>query len=188
MRFISFLVRKLSLGLILIGVALLIAALGQYGFMSWRQHELRRQWNGINQPAARHRSPADQDLRLRIAGIHLDDAVVRGTSYEDLLVAPGLLAGSPLPAQGGNTVIAGHRDTFFRRISDLKLGDTIELQSRGRDFIYRVSHREIVPPTEISVLAPTASPRLTLITCYPTYWIGPAPDRLVVEATRVAIH
>lgn len=180
--------RRLGLGLVVLGVGLLAASLGQYGFMSWRQHELRQQWNALNRPAPTHAAAAASGLRLRIPSIYLDDAVIRGTSYEDLLVAPGLLEGSPLPAQGGNTVIAGHRDTFFRRLADLQLGNAIQLTSGGREYDFRVTNRQIVAPTDVSVLAATSSPRLTLITCYPTYWIGPAPDRLVVQAGRAPIH
>jgi sortase A len=111
---------------------------------------------------------------------------VRGTNYEDLLVAPGLLDGTPLPGGNGNTVIAGHRDTFFRHVSDLNPGAEIVLQSGGRSFDYRVTSRRIVKPTETSVLDSDGHAEVTLVTCYPTYWIGPAPDRLIVRAVAAA--
>jgi len=173
----------LSWVLLIGGAVLLAASLGQYGFMMVRQHQLRRQWDEMNTPAGRKAHPAARGLRLIIPRIHLDDAVVRGTDYEDLLVAPGLLEGSPLPGgRGGNTVIAGHRDTFFRHVADLRRGDRIEVRTGGRQYDYQVTARQIVKPTQISVLASTPQPRLTLVTCYPTYWIGPAPERLVVQA------
>lgn len=179
--------RWFGLALVVLGALLLLASLGQYGFMTWRQHELRQQWSRNRATMSRPVGPADA-LRISIPSIHLDDAVVRGTSYEDLLVAPGLLEGSPLPARGGNTVIAGHRDTFFRHVAGLRKGDVIVLHSGAREFDYRVVNRVVVAPSDTAVLGPTVLPRLTLITCYPTYWIGPAPDRLVVQAQRFAIR
>ncbi|HWG37418.1 MAG TPA: class D sortase [Terriglobales bacterium] len=177
--------RWISTALLILGVALLAVSLGQYGYMILRQHQLRRRWQRINSPIAAQAAPtraADAaPLRLIIPSIQLDDVVVRGTSYEDLLVAPGLVEGSPLPGRG-NTVIAGHRDTFFRHVADLRAGDAIEVQSGGEQFEYTVTGREIVKPSETSVLDNSAAPRLTLVTCYPTYWIGPAPDRLIVQA------
>lgn len=175
--------RNASSILVAAGLALVVASLGQYGFMIYRQHQLRQQWNAINAPVGVGKaSLVPQGVRLIIPRIQLDDAVVRGTTYEDLLVAPGLLEGSPLPGAGGNTVIAGHRDTFFRHVADLHAGDTIVVRSGGAEYDYQVIKREIVKPTETSVLDSTAQPELTLVTCYPTYWIGPAPDRLIVQA------
>jgi len=181
--------RRISSGLLILGALLLVASLGQYGFMFWRQHQLQRQWNSINTPAGA-RSAADQPaghpvseagLHLIIPGIHLNEVVVRGTSYEDLLVAPGWLDGSPAPG-AGNTVIAGHRDTFFRHVANLAPGDAIEVEHSGRDYTYQVTSRRIVQPTDTEVLDNTPQPELTLVTCYPTYWIGPAPERLIVQA------
>jgi len=181
--------RRISSGLLILGAVLLTVSLGQYGFMLWRQHQLQRQWNSINTPAGAL-SATDQpaghamsqaELRLIIPGIHLNDVVVRGTSYEDLLVAPGWLDGSPAPG-AGNTVIAGHRDTFFRHVADLEIGDAIEVEDGGRSFDYQVTSRRIVRPTDTGVLDNTPQPELTLVTCYPTYWIGPAPERLIVQA------
>jgi|SRR6185312_7092834 len=187
--------RRWGLLILIVGAALLALSLGQYGYMTWTQHRLRQQWQQQQErPTARPiASPAsarsrlasyDGGVRLIIPEIHLDDVVVRGTSYDDLLVAPGMLEGTPLPGQSGNVVIAGHRDTFFRHVSDLNVGDRIELFSRGQEYDYRVASQEIVSPDDTSVLANTASPQLTLVTCYPTYWIGPAPKRLIVRAVR----
>jgi|SRR6185437_10448071 len=181
--------RWISTALLVLGAALLIASLGQYGYMMLRQHQLRQRWQQLNSPATTHAPRAKTaalpeggaPMRLIIPSIQLDDVVVRGTSYEDLLAAPGWLEGTPLPGQG-NTVIAGHRDTFFRHVADLRAGDAIVVRSGGEQYQYTVTGREIVKPSETSVLANTAAPRLTLVTCYPTYWLGPAPDRLIVEA------
>ena len=182
--------RHISSGLLILGAVLLAVSLGQYGFMLWRQHQLQRQWNSINTPAGQQPAPGRPgnaaelrlaELRLIVPSIHLNDVVVRGTSYEDLLVAPGWLDGSPAPG-AGNTVIAGHRDTFFRHVADLEIGDAIEVDKGGRSYDYQVTSRRIVRPTDTGVLANTPQPELTLVTCYPTYWIGPAPERLIVQA------
>jgi sortase A len=170
---------------LLLGLVILAAAAAQYGFMTVRQRELRAQAGAAPASATAAAAPP---LRLVIPSIHLDDAVVRGVDYEDLLVAPGLLPGSPLPGADGNTVIAGHRDTFFRRVAELKPGARIRLFRAGREFDYRVSSRRIVSPKDTSVLNPGHTPKLTLVTCYPTYWIGPAPKRLIVRASLTGIH
>jgi sortase A len=80
-------------------------------------------------------------------------------------------------------VIAGHRDTFFRRLDELQNGDDVFVTRGQRQYHYVVSGKSIVSPSEISVTLPTSETRLTLVTCYPTYYIGPAPKRLVVVAT-----
>lgn len=176
----------MSTALVLLGCALLLAVLAQFGFMVVRQRQLLRQWDRLDSTnAPRAARTARAGLRLVIPSIDLDAAVVRGTTYRDLLVAPGLLEGSPLPGEHGNTVIAGHRDTFFRKVSQLRPGAAIELDSQGREFDYQVTGRTIVKPSDTWVLANTRSPRLTLVTCYPTYWLGPAPERLVVMAAQV---
>ncbi|HXR96511.1 MAG TPA: class D sortase [Terriglobales bacterium] len=173
----------MALWVFVAGVALLVGSLMQYGFMALRQHQLRQQqWSVLNRPEGAGAPSRDAGLRLIIPSIQLDDAVVHGTTYEDLLVAPGLLEGAPLPGGNGNTVIAGHRDTFFRHVSDLHTGAEIVLRSGGRTYDYRVTSRRIVKPTETSVLDSNGHAEVTLVTCYPTYWIGPAPDRLIVQA------
>jgi len=136
--------------------------------------------------AASRDGGAPPTTRLLIPKIGLDDMVVHGTDYRDLLGGPGLLAGSPEPGEPGNSVIAGHRDTFFRHVVDLAPGDTILVGRMGHEFKFVVQTKQIVKPTLTAVLQSTPAsrrtPELTLVTCYPTYWIGPAPKRLIVTA------
>jgi sortase A len=106
--------------------------------------------------------------------------VVEGDSRKQLLVGPGHISRTPLPGELGNSVITGHRDTFFRHIFELSKGDKILVQRNGQTFHYAVTGKKIVQPEDVSVLRPTNDAELTLITCYPTYYIGPAPERLVV--------
>jgi sortase A len=86
----------------------------------------------------------------------------------------------------GNLAIAGHRDTFFRALRGIRADDVIWLTSASGSFVYRVQSIRIVAPTETEVLASTAQPTLTLITCYPFVYIGHAPNRFVVTAQRVS--
>ncbi len=118
--------------------------------------------------------------RVSIPKIHLDAIVVEGTGHRQLLLGPGHMPDTPMPGDIGNSVITGHRDTFFRHIYELQKGDTIEVQRRGHLYTYQVTGKKVVKPEDLSVLSQGSDHRLTLITCYPTYYIGPAPDRLVV--------
>src|SRR5450432_741393 len=89
------------------------------------------------------------------------------------------------PGETGNAVITGHRDTFFRHIYELNKGDQIQVRRSGRTFTYEVTGKKIVMPEDVSVIKSTTDAQLTLITCYPTYYIGPAPKRLVVFSKLV---
>lgn len=175
---------RLSTGFFFLAGVLLALCLGQYGYMVYEQHALSRELAAAARAhAAKPAMPVSVwPMRLVIPSIHLDDAVVAGTDYRDLLAGPGLLVGSPPPGDLGNSVIAGHRDTFFRHVADLRPGDTLFVQHSGATFEFTVMHRIIVKPTQISVLEPTPQAQLTLVTCYPTYWVGPAPKRLIVQA------
>ena len=85
-----------------------------------------------------------------------------------------------MPGSIGNAVITAHRDTFFRHIFELSQGDEIVIHRGGQVYHFQVTGKKVVKPEDVSVLKPTSDAELTLITCYPTYYIGPAPERLVV--------
>lgn len=119
---------------------------------------------------------------LRIPRLHLEVPVLEGTDEFTLNRGVGRIAGTSLPGQGGNIGIAGHRDGFFRPLKDISSGDSIELVTKSRTDIYAVDRVRITSPSEVSVLRPRAKPSLTLVTCYPFYFVGPAPKRYVVEA------
>jgi sortase A len=124
--------------------------------------------------------------RLVIPKINLEAIVVEGTDRQQLIAGPGHITDTAMPGETGNAVITAHRDTFFRHIFELEKGDEITVQRAGRAFRYEVTGKKIVPPTDLSVLRPTPDAQLTLITCYPVYYIGPAPERLVVFSRLVA--
>ena len=108
--------------------------------------------------------------------------VVEGTTDQALRRGPGHLEGSPLPGAVGNSVIAGHRDTHFRVLKNVLIGDEIRFDIANQTFVYRVMDVRIVSPTNIDVLRPSEGRTITLITCYPFYFLGPAPDRYIVQA------
>jgi sortase A len=179
--------------MMLAGLVTLVYVLSQYGTMAWRQHELARRWQdsytaqqvgGLASAAPVH---DDGLVRLSIPKIDLDDIVVEGTSYKDLLVGPGHIEQTAEPGTVGNAVISAHRDTFFRHIYELNKGDEILVRRRGQLFRYQVTGKKITDPDDVAVLKPTNDAQLTLITCYPTYYIGPAPERLVVFS-KLADH
>ena len=130
------------------------------------------------------RDPDSALAILRIPKIHLTVPVFNGTGAMDLNRGVGRIAGTAFPGEPGNLGIAGHRDGFFRGLKDVSRGDALELEQRGGETaIYVVDKIEIVGPGDLAVLAPRQAPALTLVTCYPFYFLGDAPKRYVVEAS-----
>lgn len=121
---------------------------------------------------------------LRIPRIHLEVAVLAGTAESTLSRAAGHIEHTALPGSDGNAGIAAHRDRFFRGLKDIRSGDLIEIETQTSVGIYRVERTWIVDPDDVWVLDPTASPSITLVTCYPFYFVGPAPRRFIVRAVR----
>jgi sortase A len=120
---------------------------------------------------------------LEIPSLKLTVPIFAGTSELELNRGVGWIEGTAMPGEDGNVGLAGHRDGYFRKLKDLKLGDAIEVQSADRTMRYRVSSLEIVEPTDVSVLDPTDAPSITLVTCYPFYYVGSAPQRYIVRGT-----
>jgi sortase A len=119
---------------------------------------------------------------LRIAKIRLEVPVLPGTDDRTLDRAVGHIDDTALPGSDGNSGIAGHRDGFFRGLKDIVAGDAIELDTlRGKE-LYRIERTWVVNPDDVSVLDPTPTRTLTLVTCYPFYFVGSAPLRFIVRA------
>jgi sortase A len=114
-------------------------------------------------------------LRIRVP-------VFEGTDDLALNRGAGWVKGTARPGELGNTAIAAHRDGFFRPLKDARAGDIVELQMQDKTMEYRISSIEIINPEEIRVLLPQAEPTLTLVTCYPFYYVGNAPQRFIVQA------
>ncbi len=183
--------RSLSLIAVLIGCFLLAYVGFSYFSMYREQRRLAHEWaeqqkQASNVASATQAAIHDDGLtRVSIPKINLDVIMVEGTSHKQLSLGPGHIKSTPAPGEIGNAVISAHRDTFFRHIYELSKGDQILVRRRGHTYTYEVTGKKIVKPTDLSVLAPSREAKLTLITCYPTYYIGPAPDRLIVTSKLV---
>ena len=124
----------------------------------------------------------DTIARLIIPRLDTELYVMEGDGPKELRRGPGHLSGTAMPGAHGNCVIAGHRDTHFRVLKDIRQGDDIVLETRTGQYLYRVKSTRIVLPRNTQPLQPTSAAELNLITCYPFYYIGSAPKRFVVEA------
>jgi sortase A len=145
-------------------------------FSVWDQQRVR-----AYERAAGNRTGAPIAV-LEIPKIGLTAPVLEGTDGLTLNHAVGRIAGTAWPGERGNIGLAAHRDGFFRGLKDIKIGDAIELRTRYGKDIYTVDHFQIVSPRDVNVLRPQPEPSLTLVTCYPFYYIGSAPKRFVVTA------
>ena len=125
--------------------------------------------------------------KVKIPRIGLQAVVVQGDSDKILSLAVGHIPGTALPGQPGNMVLAGHRDSFFRPLRNIRTGDIILLESPNGSYDYEVESASVVAPTDLSVLRNSGNKELTLITCYPFSWIGSAPDRFVVRARQIGL-
>ena len=184
--------RFVSPALILVGIMLLIYVGIEYGQMYAEQHRLAREWeqqqNKASDPNSGTSSANVSDsglIRLVIPKISLTSFIVEGTNHRSLLVGPGHVKDTPEPGQLGNAVISAHRDTFFRHLHELEKGDQMIVERAGKEYHYEITGKKIVDPSDVSVMHRTPDAQLTLITCYPTYYIGPAPKRLVIFSKMV---
>jgi sortase A len=133
------------------------------------------------------REPAPAPLAvLRIPKIRLEVPVLPGTDDRTLDRALGHIEDTARPGTDGNSGIAGHRDGFFRGLKDITPGDAIELDTLQGMELYRVERTWVVNPDDVSVLDPTPTRVLTLVTCYPFYFVGSAPQRFIVRAIRAS--
>lgn len=190
-------VRWIEVGLAAIGVACLIWAgtvsMSAVAYQARQRVLLQRPGSSVEQPDADRASTvavratgfAGAIGRLEIPRIGLSAVVAEGDDEKTLRVAVGHLPDTPLPWQEGNAAFAGHRDTFFRPLRRIHVGDEIRLATPRGEFRYRVTRHTIVDPEELWVLEDSADAALTLITCYPFDFVGPASRRFVVQAERI---
>jgi sortase A len=131
--------------------------------------------------------PAPESVigRLEIPRLNLSVMVREGADEGTLRKAVGHIPGTALPGRIGNVGLAGHRDTFFRPLRNIRKDDTIELQTTEGAYRYVVQSTKIVTPRDVSVLKPEGGQTLTLVTCYPFYYVGSAPRRFIIHAQRV---
>jgi sortase A len=120
---------------------------------------------------------------LRVPKLGIEAPVLEGTDDFALNRGVGRIASTSRTIGAGNIGIAGHRDGFFRGLKDVSEGDVIELETVQVDASYVVDDIKIVNPSDTSVLLPRDRPAVTLVTCYPFYFIGSAPERFIVHAS-----
>jgi sortase A len=164
-----------------------LTCLGLYGFFTVQARiEQSRLENELYLPRPAHPGPLitkyrlqEGDLfgRLEVPRLNMSVMVMEGIDAKTLRLGAGHIPGTPL-------AFAGHRDTFFRPLKDIKVDDTIRLTTPDGVIDYRVINTKIVPPSDTSVLDETSDKNLLLVTCYPFYYIGPAPKRFIVEAAK----
>lgn len=123
--------------------------------------------------------------RIEIPSMGLDALVLPGDDAKTLRLGAGHIPGTALPGQAGNVGIAGHRDTFFRCLHDIRKDDEITLRTAEGTYHYRVETLTVVAPSQVAVLGPTVDNTLTLVTCYPFRFVGAAPKRFIVHARQV---
>ncbi len=124
--------------------------------------------------------------RIEIPRLLLSVVVVEGIDRTTLRRAAGHIPGTALPGEAGNVGLAGHRDTTFRPLKDLRIKDEIQFSTLKGNFRYKVESLRVVEPDNIGVLAPSGENVLTMVTCYPFYYVGPAPKRWIVRARQVS--
>jgi sortase A len=137
--------------------------------------------------AAASSAPAAGSLiaRLQAPSVAMTTNVLEGSDDGTLSRGAGHIEDTPFPGQPGNIGIAGHRDTVFRPLRRIKVGDPLQLTTGDRTYNYRISKTLIVGPDDVYVLDPTERPTLTLVTCYPFEFIGHAPKRFIVQAELI---
>jgi sortase A len=141
---------------------------------------------GVRVRPASYRSPAGEPLgEIELTRIGVTAIILEGTSERILRRAVGHVSGTAMPGQPGNVAIAGHRDTFFRALRNVREGDEITVSTLEGSYRYRVDSIKVVGPNDIEVLDNSGGDILTLVTCYPFYFVGPAPRRFVVRAQEI---
>ncbi len=120
--------------------------------------------------------------RIEIPRIGVSAIVREGDDDTTLAVAVGHIPGTARPGERGNVALAGHRDSFFRALRNIRVNDTVRFRTAGGQFEYRVDSTEVVEPRETRVLSSTGESVLTLVTCYPFGFLGRAPKRFIVHA------
>jgi sortase A len=139
-------------------------------------------------PGTERRFVRNKELlgRVTIPRLGLSAIVREGVGKDTLGLAVGHVPGTAMPGQHGNVGIAGHRDTLFRGLQDIQRDDLIRFETLDAVYVYQVESTEIVKPTDVGVLKASDFSELTLVTCFPFHYVGPAPDRFIVKARQVS--
>jgi len=177
-----------SLGFLVYGSVLNSRALDAFDHARVLNAPQPDQQNWSSERKARYLQDKVSATNLPTAILHIDSInmavpVFGSTGEVDLNRGAGTIEGTALPGGNGNIAIAGHRDGYFRALKDIELGDVIELETLASRQYFRVTDISIVDPLDVSVLEPTVNTEITLVTCYPFYFVGFAPERFIVRGT-----
>lgn len=177
-----------------------VCALGYCAFSLWTAHSFqaeqarkfdlqRKNSREVGESTPERSIPATKNGevmgKLMIPRLGVKVMVVEGVDEHDLRLGAGHIPETVMPYQHGNAGIAGHRDTVFRPLRNIRKNDLIELATYQGTYTYRVVRTEIVDPDNVGVLKTTPEDSLTLVTCYPFYFVGSAPRRFIVQADKV---
>ncbi|MBC8412227.1 class D sortase [bacterium] len=174
--------------LIVFGLFLLADPFYFYARGMLRQFQLRQVWaaslDSGKQSVGKYASQGTPVARLMIPALDMDNIVLQGTDKETLALGPGLTASSVVPGEFGNVVIAGHRDSFFQALQFIRKGDAIALETAMGTKYYTVYLTDVIEPYDTEWTEQTGDAYITLITCYPFEYIGPAPLRFVIRGQQ----
>ena len=165
------------------------AVLDQYWYQKMEMSKFEAVSVPPEPPAMKPAPIADGGVigELEVPRLKLRAIVVQGDSEKVLRRAVGHLPETALPGEAGNVALAGHRDGLFRPLRDVRPGDSILFRTPDGEFQYQVEWTAIVPPSAVRVIEPTSEPALTLVTCFPFYYVGAAPERFVVRARKIGV-
>ena len=168
-----------------------LACVGAYGYSMMEARSVQRDQRARFEQAAAAKAPyvaAPGSLvgMLDVPRLRMSLPVIEGDDDRTLKASVGHLPDTPMPWQAGNSAMAGHRDGLFRPLKGVAVGDEITFRTTTEAIRYRVARTTIVKPDDVSVLAPRSRDTLTLITCYPFSYVGPAPQRFIVHAERIS--
>lgn len=175
--------RPVAVVLCATGLSLLAYSTIVYLWAAWVRHEV---------VGAARLTTGDRPERgdpigvLEIPRLRVCEPILEGDGDAELDLGVGHLPDTPMPWEAGNAALAGHRDTVFRPLARIRTGDVIAVTTSAGRYEYTVRETRVVAPDDLSVLQDESHPSLTLITCYPFSFIGPAPQRFVVRAERTA--
>jgi sortase A len=174
----------LTMGIGALGYAGIEYASG-FGWQAYQKWAFKNELATIAPHASNVKEAGPLAGELEIARLGIDAMVKEGDDDGTLGLAVGHIPSTSLPGRPGNVGLAAHRDRLFRNLKDIRRGDLISLRTMAGAYSYSVVWTRIVKPDEVSVLAPTAGKQtLTLVTCYPFYFVGNAPFRFIVRAQR----
>jgi sortase A len=178
----------LVVGLVLVGYYIYVSVETRL-YQAMENRELDAILSSAPAPTARPRgepAPGSTVGRIEIPRLGVSAVIRAGSDARTLRLAVGHIPRTAVPGEAGNIGLAGHRDTFFRRLEDIRADDEITIVTADGTFRFRVEDTRIVSPKDTWVLNPTRRAALTLVTCYPFTYIGSAPDRFIVRAVAMA--